>query len=90
MKKNNTQLRCRSCDAPMFWAETVNGKRIPIDAVPVHDGNIRIIQRPNLIPLAVYQTQIETFKHWPKIASAETYVSHFATCPQRDSWRKRE
>jgi hypothetical protein len=61
VKKNNTQIRCRSCDAPMFWAETSRGKRIPLDQQPVHDGNMRIILRPGLIPLAFSLKELEGF-----------------------------
>jgi hypothetical protein len=41
--------RCRGCDSPVYWWETVNGKPSPHD----QDG-----------------------------------VSHFATCPARDQFRK--
>ena len=41
--------KCRSCGATIFWVETKNGKKMPINA----DG-----------------------------------VSHFATCPQAETWRR--
>lgn len=88
VKKNNTQIRCRSCAAPMFWAETSNGKRIPLDQQPVHDGNMRILLRPGLIPLAFSLKELEGFAYTDKV-SPGAYVSHFATCPQSKQWRKK-
>lgn len=72
----------------MFWAETSRGKRIPLDQQPVHDGNMRIVERPGLIPLAFSLKELEGFTDTSK-ASAETFVSHFATCPQSKNWRKK-
>jgi hypothetical protein len=31
---------CKSCGAELEWARTVEGHRIPLDKVPVPDGNI--------------------------------------------------
>lgn len=47
--------RCRSCQAPIYWIQTMGGKRMPVDV--------------------------------PEAAGADT-VSHFSTCPERNTWRK--
>jgi hypothetical protein len=71
---NNGKPKCRSCGAPIVWAETVKGRRIPIDAQPAHDGNIRLEDRGQFVPpLAhVLTGQIENTQRWR---------SHFASCP---------
>lgn len=73
---------CKSCPAPVFWAETVTGKPMLVDAEPVRGGNLRLEQRPGRAPIAYVVA-----KH---IAWGQTlHVSHFSTCPQAGSHRKR-
>lgn len=49
------QGTCRSCGAELFWCETQNKRRIPVNVPP----------------------------------GGETVTeSHFATCPQANTWRK--
>lgn len=67
---------------------------MPVDAKPDERGNLRIVKRQTLdnrviAPLVLYLNQITTFPDWEKAVSAESYVSHFVTCPDRVSWRKR-
>lgn len=69
--------RCRSCDAPIRWAITVNGRKMPLDHEPVWDGNVRMREgRAVIVPK----------DEGPP--SEPRYVSHFFTCPDRDDWRK--
>ena len=74
---------CRSCGAELVWAVTANGKRIPLDTKPVEhpkSGLFRLVSAgidPRIRP--------------PLAASADAddlYVSHFATCPNAEEWRK--
>ena len=70
---------CRSCGAEILWAETVNGKRIPLDAEPAErpQGVFKLIERPgNPTPLAT------------SAATEPVYLSHFVTCPNADEWRR--
>lgn len=64
-------LRCRSCHAPIVWAETEAGKRIPLDEKPA----------------TVFQLQAVALGP-PKAVPVRAHVSHFATCPHADEWRK--
>lgn len=78
---NNGKAKCRSCGAPILWAETVKGRSIPIDVQPVHDGNIRLEQRDALPPLAIVLTgQIEN--------NMQRFRSHFASCPNAAQHRR--
>lgn len=81
--------RCRSCGAPIIWAQTVNGKAMPIDAEPVPDGNVLLTgrrvetRRGTLAPECRVEGDTPMFPD-----GADRYMSHFATCPQADQWRK--
>ena len=68
---------CRSCGADVEWVQTEAGKRMPVDAEPVANGNI-VKVRGNLIR---YLGKGEVF-------TGDRWVSHFATCAQAGSWRK--
>lgn len=65
---------CRSCGARIVWAETENGKRMPIDAKP-EKRLVLIIDPPS--PGTT-----------PLVDVRDTYVSHFATCPNAAQHRK--
>jgi hypothetical protein len=80
-----TDAHCRSCNAPIVWARTAfNGTPIPVDAVPVDDGNILLEEKGNgrLVALVLPPGD-------ERITSQTTYLSHFATCPDGDQWRRR-
>ena len=70
---------CSSCQAPVRWAQTEHGKRMPVDVRPVPNGNIRLIDGPT--PTAVYLKAGEEY-------TGLRYVSHFATCRFARSHRK--
>lgn len=78
--------KCRSCGAPILWAETVKGKSMPIDPTPVPDGNIFLQVRQHLPPLAIYLTALELTA--AQAEKRELFKSHFATCPEATKWRK--
>lgn len=70
---------CGSCNAPVIWVRTSTGKRMPVDAAPVPNGNI-ILNGGQ----AVY-TQAGCTIGAP---DGKLYVSHFATCPNAKKHRK--
>lgn len=63
---------CRSCGAPIEWAELVSGKRHPFDA-PIRP----LRTQPSMAGTRVTQ-DVDT-------AVSST---HFATCPQGPAWRR--
>jgi hypothetical protein len=83
-------LVCRTCGAHVQWAQTEKGRRMPVNIEPVKDGNILLQHRPDRIPLAVYLTpeQIKSFEG--SLQRHRLFKSHFATCPQAKSWRKKQ
>lgn len=78
---------CKSCGAPLRWAKTGVGKRIPLDAEPVANGNIRLgliggIEYAIVLPPAdIACCQVD---------GLPLYVSHFATCPNSAQHRRRQ
>ncbi len=66
--------RCRSCDAPIVWATTPSGRKMPLSAVADGHGNVRL--RSDGVALVV-------------ALGEGSYVSHFATCPQAAQHRRR-
>lgn len=75
---------CKSCSDPIIWARTEAGRRMPVDAEPVPNGNIELVGGP--VPTAIVRPGQTT-------AAAATGVplrtSHFATCPRADKHRRR-
>lgn len=79
--------RCGSCNAPMLWAKTIQGRPIPIDASDqggylapevVPDGNLTL-ERGSFPDTAVVRY----------VQPGEgRYRTHFATCPDGPSHRR--
>jgi hypothetical protein len=74
--------RCRSCDAPIIWATSVNGKAMPINAEPVENGNVALQPRQGMGPLAVVLSVAKRF------GRTDLHTSHHSNCPQANGWRK--
>lgn len=76
---------CRSCSAPILWARTVNGKKIPLDVEPYagdDDRGLFVLRERDSIagPLAIAA--------WGLDGTEPHYRSHFATCPNAGSHRR--
>jgi hypothetical protein len=68
---------CRSCGAPIEWAVTTKGKRIPLDPGTFDEGNIDVVDG-----IAYTTGQLTTVDRRRR--------SHFATCPNANQHRKRD
>lgn len=70
--------RCRSCEAPILWARTEKGRRIPLDPEPYEGpepAGLFVLREPDArTPLAVAVPP-------GAFAGEPNYRSHFATCP---------
>ena len=86
---------CRSCGAPIIWAiSESSGRRMPIDAQPVEGGTILLQHILAGEPSMAHITKPE--ERVALAAQAATrgeplrlFVSHHATCPQADDWRRK-
>jgi hypothetical protein len=72
-----TTAKCKSCDAPIMWAPTENGKSIPLDPAPVEGGNVQIDADGTAHVLGSAPLDAQPL-----------HISHFATCPTADQHRK--
>jgi hypothetical protein len=84
--------RCDSCGAPVIRATTVNGREgTPIDAAPdAERGNLFLLWRPGNQPLALAVSSLNA-KGREAVGreGVPLYLSHFATCPDAEKWRRR-
>jgi len=82
---------CATCGAPIIWAVTASGTRMPLDATPdLERGNVRLFSTGQGEPdvAYVYATPADARKAWIP-GSKSGWVPHFATCPDADMFRRR-
>jgi len=89
-------VQCSTCKAPVFFAETEDGKAMPVDRDPVPNGNLEIEHPadPRDAPrVYVLDAQGGRYVEGPGGSRMRTspfirYRSHFATCPDAAKHRK--
>lgn len=69
---------CRSCGAPIQWAHTATGGRMPLDPEPVPHGNVRLVDGVAHV--------LSRGAAWDGVEPR--YRSHFATCPNATLHRR--
>jgi hypothetical protein len=74
---------CRSCKAPIRWAVTVGGHPMPLDPVPVADGNLLLEDRGGTAP------RVTVVPPSARDVDELLFVAHFRTCPYASRHRKR-
>lgn len=93
--QGHKQSHCRSCGAPVIWRITPKGKRTPLDPDPRDDGNIVIADTHELAAAlgTVYGRAVtlggDRLQRARAAPGRDLYVSHWATCPDRQQWRER-
>lgn len=70
--------RCSSCQAPIVWAITDSGRRMPVDAQPHEDGTVVLTYETSFVAARVDPTY-----------TGPKHLSHFATCPNAGQHRRR-
>lgn len=77
---------CRSCGAPMIWANTITGGAMPLDAQPSSNGNIELrLERARWRAHVLTAAELELLKG----QGLELRTSHFVTCPHAAEHRRR-
>lgn len=90
---------CRGCGARMLWIRTVEGKRVPLDPIPVTGPRLvtgerapagaRLVRGYTLtgamVAVLADLPPAQLFDA-PAAEEATVYVSHFATCPDREAF----
>lgn len=79
---------CRSCGASIIWVKTDQGKRMALDFHAVDpertSGPHFVIRHGDRGALGVSVPPA-----WFETKPEPAYLSHFATCPDSNAWRKR-
>lgn len=75
-----TTSKCKSCGAAIVWCRTPGGRKMPVDAEPVANGNLCL--QGDGVPVAA----VVSLPNEP--TTQPRYLSHFVTCPQHAEWRK--
>lgn len=75
---------CRSCDQKIEWVKLKSGKNHPVDLDYIahdeaRDGDRLVTDGGNIIV-------VDLSNSFPNIKGR---ISHFATCPQADDWRRK-
>lgn len=87
---------CEACDAPIIWAQTVNGKLMPVDAEPTRAGNVLLgddgpAARPRLREATVLGARAALGAALEARDAGRTlYKSHFASCKEADRFRRKK
>ena len=76
--------KCKSCGANIIWIPTVGGKAMPCDAKPIpytedSTGSLTLVTKDGRVVRAKADMSSDNFG----------YVSHFATCPNANTHRRR-
>jgi hypothetical protein len=72
--ERNKVQLCRRCNQEIIWAITQRGSHIPLNAV--HS--------------LVFVMEGEKIDGAPVVSQRRAYVTHFATCPHADEFRKKK
>ena len=67
--------KCKSCDAPIVWAITMNGSKAPINA------GFAVMERKKF----KIQSGVEV-----EIIAVSDNAAHFSTCPQAQQFKRRK
>ena len=81
---NRSRRQCRACRADIVFAGTVNGRPMPVDALPQPGGNVRLRDDDGFARAEVLgplEQQLADDEGEP------LHYSHFATCPDADEFR---
>jgi hypothetical protein len=76
--------KCTSCGAPIVWAETRSGRKIPLDPGPIENGNVEYLP-------SVGRAFIHVRWHlWTPLPNAIRTRAHFVTCLHASKHRARK
>lgn len=79
--------KCSACDAPIVWASTSAGGKMPVDAEPTPDGNLLLLATVDRRWVAIVIGKA-TRQAGTRAVMGERHTSHFATCTDPERFRK--
>lgn len=83
--------RCNDCHAPIWFGRTLKDKRMPLNPIPVEEGNVVVDQ----VEMALDQlggtldgARVRTLSKGERVGpDVARYVCHLATCTKRRAKR---
>ena len=75
---------CRACGAPVKWIKTKNGK-----AMPCNPEKIAFLPEKSGDKVFILENGEVTKGSTDGMSTHEGYISHFATCPAADEFRRK-
>jgi hypothetical protein len=85
-----SECRDAECRAPIIWAITQAGKRMPVDAEPSDDGNVLLQPPLNDAARSPRATVVNPASPPLDGWDGTLHHSHFTTCPAAERWRTRK
>lgn len=77
--------RCRGCGAAIEWVVTRQGKRMPVNPVPVRITSMESLAGLRVVGATADGRVISGYKS--PAGETEVREAHFATCPQAERFR---
>jgi hypothetical protein len=77
---------CRGCGQRILWLTLTSGKNHPVDPERVESEDFE--PGNTLIVVDALGPQVERIKEGESYEGLYGYISHFATCPRADDFRK--
>lgn len=80
--------RCKECGAAIVWLKQLPSEKNPepkpnpIEPEPHKDGNLAVDFEKGL-----YRTATPNEREMARLYNKKLYISHFVTCPKRNSFR---
>ena len=84
--RSNEMASYKGCGAEIFWIKTQYGKSMPVDEklVPYYKGSdVKIVTEDGRVISGSLEGPEDAFQGFG-------YISHFATCPKADKFRRRK
>lgn len=73
---------CKSCKAAIMWVRSAKtGALMPLDAEPNEKGNVFLIDG---------RAHVKSGTFFEEAVKGPLYMSHFSTCPDSNSYRKKK
>ena len=87
MDKKEDTGTCRSCNSPIIWTKTTNGKKMPVDLEPSPNGDFYLFRRERFIESVHRQSRHKSIDAAVQRGD-KTFTSHFATCANVEEHRR--
>lgn len=76
---------CKYCRQPILWVMSEGGNRMPINPLPVPDGNVVAYTTPHGQRARVLTNDMRTGERYARV---QRYVHHAVTCANRPGARR--